>query len=100
MTRRPPKDFIPQPPRMTITWEVLKAAKRVGDEPTIAACRRIIVANRRGWRMHGDAADLRQVYAFNAILHRHGINALEAALGYHAQAFGPRGNLVTVTVPK
>ena len=38
------------PPRMRITWEVLKAAKDAGDEMVIAACRRIIVAHRLGWR--------------------------------------------------
>lgn len=51
-------------PRMQITWQVLEAAKDAGDEMTIAACRRIIVADRLGWRKHGDPVDLRLVCAF------------------------------------
>jgi hypothetical protein len=53
-----------QPPRMTITWEVLEAAKDAGDEMIIAACRRVITANRIGWRKHGNPADLRLILAF------------------------------------
>jgi hypothetical protein len=52
------------PPGMRITWEVLEAARDVGDEVVIAACRRIIAANRLGWRKHGDRADLRLVLEF------------------------------------
>lgn len=51
-------------PRMQITWEVLEAAKDAGDQMLIAACRRIIIADRIGWRKHGNPADLRMVYAF------------------------------------
>ena len=53
-----------QPPRMRITWAVLEAAKDVGDEIVIAACRRIIVADRLGWRKHGNPVDLKLVYSF------------------------------------
>lgn len=53
-----------QPPRMTITWRVLEAAKDAGDVMVIAACRRIITADRLGWRKHGSAADLRLILAF------------------------------------
>ena len=53
-----------EPPRMRITWAVLEAAKDVGDEMVIAACRRIITADRLGWRKHGNPADLRLVYSF------------------------------------
>ena len=53
-----------QPPRMRITWAVLEAAKDAGDEIVIAACRRIITADRLGWRKHGNAADLALVYSF------------------------------------
>ena len=42
----------------------LKAAKDAGDEMVIAACRRIITADRIGWRRHGNPADLRLVYSF------------------------------------
>ncbi len=52
------------PPRIHITWAVLEAAKDAGDEMVIAACRRIIVAERVGWRRHGNPADLRLVYSF------------------------------------
>jgi hypothetical protein len=53
-----------QPPRMRITWAVLEAAKDAGDEMVIAACRRIIAADRIGWRKHGNPADLKLVYSF------------------------------------
>lgn len=53
-----------QPLRMQITWNVLEAAKDAGDEMVIAACRRIIAANRIGWRRHGNSADLRLIYEF------------------------------------
>ena len=53
-------------PRMQITWQVLEAAKDAGDEMVVAACRRIIVADRIGWRKHGNAADLALVKAFSA----------------------------------
>jgi len=53
-------------PRMQITWNVLEAAKDAGDEFVIAACRRVITADRIGWRKHGNAADMAIVYAFAA----------------------------------
>ena len=53
-----------QPPRLRITWAVLEAAKDAGDEKVIAACRRIITADRFGWRKHGNPADLKLVYSF------------------------------------
>jgi hypothetical protein len=49
---------------MRITWDVLEAAKDAGDETVIAACRRIIVADRLGWHKHGNPADLELVYSF------------------------------------
>ena len=52
-----------EPPRMRITWAVLEAAKDAGDEMVIAACRRIITADRIGWRKHGNPADLELVYS-------------------------------------
>jgi hypothetical protein len=51
-------------PRMQITWNVLEAAKDAGDHVVLAACRRIILADRIGWRKHGNAADLRLVLEF------------------------------------
>jgi hypothetical protein len=53
-----------EPPRMRTTWAVLEAAKDAGDEMVIAACRRIIAAERIGWRKHGNPADLELVYSF------------------------------------
>jgi hypothetical protein len=53
-----------QPPRIRITWAVLEAAKDAGDEMVIAACRRIITADRLGWSKHGNPADLELVYSF------------------------------------
>lgn len=53
-------------PRMQIVWEVLEAAKDAGDDFVLAACRRVIAADRIGWRKHGDKADLRIVLAFAA----------------------------------
>lgn len=52
------------PPRMQIVWSVLEAAKDAGDTSVIAACRRIITADRIGWRKHGNPADLRLVMEF------------------------------------
>ena len=40
-------------PRMEITWTVLERAKDAGDAMVIAACRRIIAADRIDWRKHG-----------------------------------------------
>ena len=54
----------PVSPRMRMVWQVLEAAKDAGDERVIAACRRCIVADRRGWRAHGDEADLRLLREF------------------------------------
>lgn len=53
-------------PRMQIVWSVLEAAKDAGDEILIAACRRLIVANRLGWKRHADPADYRLVLEFYA----------------------------------
>jgi hypothetical protein len=63
MTRIMSEPYDSQPPRMRITWDVLEAAKDAGDEMVIAACRRIIVADRLGWRKHGNPADLELVYS-------------------------------------
>jgi hypothetical protein len=52
------------PPRMTIVWEALEAAKDKADDRVIAACRRLIDANRLGWRKHHRSEDWRLVLAF------------------------------------
>jgi hypothetical protein len=51
-------------PRMQITREVLERAKDCGDDHVIAACRRIINADRIGWHKHGRKSDLDLIYAF------------------------------------
>ena len=51
-------------PRMQIVWEVLPAAKDADDVAVIGACRRLINADRIGWRKHANAADYRLVLAF------------------------------------
>lgn len=53
-----------QPPRMQITWRVLEGALEAGDADVVAACRRVIVANRLGWRKYGNPADLQLILAF------------------------------------
>lgn len=55
-------------PRMQIVWSVLEAAKDAGDTMVINACRRIITADRIGWRKHGNTADLRMVSEFYEML--------------------------------
>lgn len=51
-------------PRMDIVWTVLANAKDAGDAKVVNACRRLIVANRRGWRTYAAAADKALVFAF------------------------------------
>lgn len=53
-------------PRMRIVWDVLEAAKDNGDAIVAAACRRLIVADRIGWRRHARRADLDLALTFNA----------------------------------
>lgn len=53
-----------QPPRMDIIWAVLAGAKDAGDAAVIAAARRLIEANRRGWRTFAKAEDKALVYSF------------------------------------
>lgn len=51
-------------PFMHLVWQVLEAAKDNNDAMVIAACRRLIVANRLGMRKHAKAADIEIVKAF------------------------------------
>lgn len=48
-------------PRMQIVWDVLEAAKDNGDDMVIAACRRLIVADRLGWKKHAKRDDIQLV---------------------------------------
>lgn len=48
-------------PRMQIVWDVLEAAEDNGDEQVVAACRRLIVADRLGWKKHAERHDVELV---------------------------------------
>lgn len=48
-------------PRRQIILTVLEAAKDAGDEMMTAACRRLIVAERGGFRRNANPADWRMV---------------------------------------
>lgn len=48
-------------PRMQMVWDVLEAAKDNRDEMAVAVCRRLIVADRLGWKKHADREDIRLV---------------------------------------
>ena len=69
-TKEPPMTpcgtIIHLPPRMAIIWDVLERAKDAGDEFVTGCCRRLIAADRIGWRKHADARDYQVVLAFCA----------------------------------
>lgn len=50
---------------MTAVWRVLERAKDAGDARVIAACRRLIEADRLGWRKYADRRDIEMVKAFD-----------------------------------
>jgi len=52
-------------PRMEIIWRVLPRAIDAEDWTVIEACRRLIVANRLGWRRYTNAADWNLVMSFD-----------------------------------
>ena len=52
------------PLRMQVVWSVFEAAKANNDRQVIDACRRLIHANRLGWRRYALPADWRLVKAF------------------------------------
>ena len=51
-------------PRMEIVWSVLARALDAEDWEVIEACRRLVVANRLGWRRYTNATDWNLVLAF------------------------------------
>ncbi|WP_200474605.1 hypothetical protein [Azospirillum argentinense] len=53
-------------PRMQIVWDVLEAAKGNNDATVISACRRLIEANRLGWKKHANPTDWALVQGFAA----------------------------------
>jgi hypothetical protein len=50
-------------PRMQMVWDVLEAAKQNADEIVVAACRRLIIADRLGWKKHAERSDIALVMA-------------------------------------
>lgn len=64
MTNQTTKFPCSMPPIMRIVWRVLEAAIDAGDQTVTAACRRLIVANRLGWKPHAKAADVKLVMEF------------------------------------
>jgi hypothetical protein len=67
------------PLRLQLTLDVLERDKDCGDATVIAACRRVIQADRLGWRRHGNPHDLRLVLAF---AEEGRLCPVEAPLGY------------------
>jgi len=57
---------MPSTPHMDIIWSVLESAKDSGDAMMTGACRRLIEANRLGWRKHHHPADWQLVQDFYA----------------------------------
>lgn len=51
-------------PRMQIVWNVLEAAYDNRDLMVIAVCRRLIVADRLGWKRHANQSDKDMIWAF------------------------------------
>lgn len=52
-------------PRMKIVWRVLERAIDAEDWDVIESCRRLVVANRLGWRRYTNASDWNLVMAFD-----------------------------------
>lgn len=52
-------------PRMEIVWRVLELAIDAEDWDVIEACRRLVVANRLGWRRYTNATDWNLVMSFD-----------------------------------
>ena len=52
-------------PRMEIVWRVLERAIDAEDWEVIEACRRLVIANRLGWRRYTNASDWNLVMAFD-----------------------------------
>ncbi len=52
------------PIRMRIVWDVLERALDCQDDYVVRAARRLIIANRLGWRKHRDPRDWEVVKAF------------------------------------
>jgi hypothetical protein len=50
--------------RMQMVWDVLETAKDNDDQIMIAACRRLVVADRLGWKKHAELGDIELVMSF------------------------------------
>jgi hypothetical protein len=53
-------------PRKKMIFEVLDAAKDACDAEIVAACRRLMKADRLGWRKYADISDWAKIEAFAA----------------------------------
>lgn len=53
-----------RPPRMQMVWDVLESALDNSDALVVGACRRLIAADRIGWRKHTDPGDWALVRSF------------------------------------
>lgn len=51
--------------RRDVALRVIEAAKDADDHAIVAACRRVIVADRRGWKKHGNPADEKLIREFD-----------------------------------
>ena len=58
------------PPRMRRVWRTLEAALDTDDPRVVDAARRLIAADRLGWRRHAHPADVELVAAFDPHHHR------------------------------
>jgi hypothetical protein len=58
-------EIVYTPPRMVMVWDCLERAKDAGDSKVIDACRRLINADRIGWKKHASMADWRLVQALD-----------------------------------
>ena len=54
--------------RMNVVWEVLDMAKDVRDFHIWGACRRLIIADRLGWRKYHDPADMALILDFATVM--------------------------------
>ena len=55
---RTPATRLAETPRMAMVWQVLEGAKDAGDAMVVAAGRRLIAANRLGWKKYAQPADV------------------------------------------
>ena len=57
-----PQESVSRPPRIDIIHTVLESAREAGVTEYVEICRRLLAADRKGWRTHADRQD------WNAVL--------------------------------